>query len=231
MVLDAWSQNYQRLPKTREVEASEFQHLDLDFYQAAEATLVALGFTKLTDYEIVNLGPHARASCERTLIRGMVSKDGAIMATFFDLRKAGQAKLFSKMKLGCIVEFQTELRNGHWTTTNTAPILRHLKRAPENRLHSYPAETPIEKLLEHHRAHVQAQQATTGAKPRRIATAQAFFASRRRGGRVTLAFRRKIGWITKGEFYALNPDTPEANDRVWREILKLRREERARAKP
>jgi hypothetical protein len=66
----------------RVVSASDFRHVNKDFYRRTESEFVELGFSKLGDIEDVNLAKYGKPA-PRAFIRVMVDRDRTTGAGFF----------------------------------------------------------------------------------------------------------------------------------------------------
>ncbi len=116
----------------RVVDAGEFRHLDLDYYEATATALVNCGFSVLTDIQDMSI-------CEGTGIatfaRVLVGAGGSVVATVShaqpQLGMAGRLKAaLSGIEYAKAAELRTDFTDDTTLTTTTAPATMALPSPP-----------------------------------------------------------------------------------------------------
>lgn len=106
------------------VNPAHYPHVDLQFYEDNENLLADKGFTKLGDYAVVSLNFQTSAP---TFIRALVSRDKTVLAGIYHfLTNPAYAAPYSEK----ILDYETELSDGHFIITTNAGIARNLS-SPE----------------------------------------------------------------------------------------------------
>lgn len=139
-----------------QVDAQNFSHLDLKFYNRAQRQLERLGFEKLADIEDVTVC-EANRKQPRILIRTMLSRDRRTVAGIYHFPSA-QSKVFQAIGLAPkgskVVELESEFEGGRFLITGNT---QGLNTTPFAKIEDqqFPRETSISELVRAHRIRVR----------------------------------------------------------------------------
>ena len=131
------------------VQASEFSHLDLGWYDAQQKWLEEKGFKLLGDEE--NLTFRRTSKGVRTLLRTMIARDGAWLAYIYHFKPPG--KFGDGFK---ILEFETQFSDNTFLATSNAEAAGKLDSPPGVDALRMPAATSFERILESHASRYEA---------------------------------------------------------------------------
>lgn len=128
---------------------SDFPHIDFSKYKDLEDALSVDGFNKISDLELLNISNDPRGVYKKTLIRSLVSDDGSIVISCYELRpnwtrlttllargllafRWVDAPLFfiSMIPARFIVDIETQLCNGTFIVTSNAEAAGFIKGPP-----------------------------------------------------------------------------------------------------
>ena len=141
--------HYEYIP----VNAKEFKHLDLEWYDASHRWLEESGFAFLGDEE--NLTFRRTSKGNRTLLRTMLSRDGACLAYLYHFKPLTPAASLTGGGLK-ILELQTHFANGAFICTSNAEAAGKLDSPPGVDALRLPANTPLDAIVAAHAQRVGA---------------------------------------------------------------------------
>jgi hypothetical protein len=146
------------------VDARQFPHLDLQFYDVQQRFLESRGFVFLEDCENVTI--RKSSSNPNVFIRVLLGGNSTIMADLYhfkplSLRAAGA-------KEAKVLDLQTWFSNGTFVLTSNAENAGKLNQPPEVDNLVFPYATSSDKLLEAHEQRVNQTVIRTGAQPVRL---------------------------------------------------------------
>lgn len=229
ILLDQQKQLYGGAHEYRRVTAQAFEGLDVDFYESNRTRLETLGFRYLGDVENVTV----RAAWPRSqaVLRVMVGDGGTVMAAMYHLRFFGSIRflqLLGLMPKLLTIDLESELSNGGFVCTSntmnsdtTAPFPGISKRR-------FPADTPVEALLEAHRIHLRdALAAAPELQPRYFASLEDVLESQNRQEKMKSAHKKRIGSIDERELKSvLQKERLDVSERrVLNEVRALQSDE------
>ncbi|HXR03132.1 MAG TPA: DUF3592 domain-containing protein [Verrucomicrobiae bacterium] len=128
------------------VDARNFKHLDLAFYNNGQRRLEAAGYRFLDDQENVTL---RRRSGIRTFIRILLSGDRTTMADFYHFIPKFMLRILGA-KPAKVLDLETWFSDGCFVCTSNAEMAGKLESPPTIDAQRLPAETTWDMLLETH---------------------------------------------------------------------------------
>lgn len=148
---------YQTKREMVPVDAADFAHLDLAFYEATTAALSEHGFRVLGDHE---LRPPL-AGHRPLFIRSLVNDTGEIAAGLYNYQATGVHRLlappFRNLR---VTDITSRLSNGSHVLTSNAYLARHQQYPPQCDVAFFQLGTEVSDLLDDHlrrvRAHLEA---------------------------------------------------------------------------
>ncbi|OJJ26353.1 hypothetical protein BI308_07005 [Roseofilum reptotaenium AO1-A] len=157
-LLDYHKKIYSQQHEFVQVDAQDFSHLDLKFYQQTQRQLERLGFEKLADMEDVTISK-ANRSQPRILIRVMLSRDRRTVAGIFHfplplLVKALQA-IGLAPKGGKTIDLESEFEDGTFLTTSNTQGFDNSSPFPKIERQQLPGTASISELVRAHRIRVR----------------------------------------------------------------------------
>ncbi len=210
------------------VNAREFGHLDLSWYEASQRWLEERGFGWLGDEE--NLTFRRTSKGNRTLLRTMLGRDGTWITYLYHFKPAGLARALAADGFR-ILELQTQFANGTFVCTSNAEEAGKLDSPPGVDALRLPANSSLDAIVE---AHAQRVSAALAANPGGAALRMGGLEDIHRAQNVLqgikAAFRRDVG-ITKQELERLAGNRLGAQqiDALYSEVEKLHAEQNRKA--
>jgi hypothetical protein len=232
--------------RTRE---SEFGHLDLKVYRRFKEALEGRGYRFLSDIKIVGITDSPGSPLVPTMIRSMISADGAIsaghyqatprtgrrvtavLAALLTLRFITQPRSFlqSLMTKHCD-DFESELAGTYVVTSNAEGAQTiGLPKAVDSKF--FPYGTPLDEVRASHEARLKAAIKRTGATPTIMTTIDDVFAMGARLKECKNAYRAASNWVTQSELRAAAHGDTALADAIFKEIQVLLAEERNASGP
>ena len=210
------------------VNASEFKHLDLAWYQSSQHWLETQGFAILGDEE--NLTFRRTSKGNRTLLRTMVGRDGTWLAYLYHFKPAGLARAVSAHGFR-ILELQTQFANGSFLCTSNAEAAGKLDSPPGVDALRLPHSTGLETILNAHAQRVAGFfTAHPGVAAVRLGTLEDVHRVQNVLQEIKAAYRRNVG-ITREELQRMAGSrlAPEQIEALHADVEKLRAEQNRRA--
>jgi hypothetical protein len=195
----------------RPVDARLFRHLDLHFYDTVRNAFVAQGCTPLGDVEDVTL--KGTANDPRTFIRFLVSEDHTICIGLYQPKPKFLMRFLLwifRIKLGKIIDCETELSNGGYIVTSNATEAAKLTSPPGFDVKFFPTDTDHNTIFQ---AHLQRLTDLLNSNPSTRATtmrtSEEALEMQHRMQTAKAAYRKGIGYVTEEELRKLgaNPQT------------------------
>src|SRR5712692_4389490 len=210
------------------VNAREFGHLDLSWYEASQRWLEERGCGWLGDEE--NLTFRRTSKGNRTLLRTMLGRDGTWITYLYHFKPAGLAQALAANGFK-ILELQTQFANGTFVCTSNAEEAGKLDSPPGVEALRLPANSSLDAIVE---AHAQRVSAALAANPGVAALRMSGLDEVHRAQNILqgikAAFRRNVG-ITKQELERLAGNRLGAQqiDALYSEVEKLNAEQHRKA--
>src|SRR5260370_2707965 len=135
------------------VNAREFGHLDLSWYEASQRWLEERGFGWLGDEE--NLTFRRTSKGNRTLLRTMLGRDGTWITYLYHFKPAGLARALAADGFR-ILELQTQFANGTFVCTSNAEEAGKLDSPPGVDPLRLPPTRSLNAIVEPHAPRVNA---------------------------------------------------------------------------
>jgi hypothetical protein len=221
------------------VEERAFSHLDLSTYRRFQETLERSGYKFLGDIAIVEINNSPTSLMAPTMIRTMLSADGATDAGYYQVRPrigrlvknllAGIANLrlfdapaFFLENLGTkhCYDFTSEIAGTYVTTSNAAGAAAiSLPNSVDAKFFTY--QTPLAEVRTAHEARLAAAVRRVGASPTKMSSNEDVRAMQARLKQVKDAHRLASNWITRKELVTLAGGDTELADAVFEEVQKL----------
>jgi hypothetical protein len=215
---------------------SEFAHLDLEAYRGFRNTLERRGYKFLSDFKIPGISDSPTSSMVPTMIRSMVSPDGATCASHYQatptMRVRVTTVLAGLLSLGFIVrprrllqslmtknidDFESELGGTYVVTTN-AEVARALSLPKSVDTKFFPYGSPVEEVRAAHEARLRAAIQRTGSSPTTITTIEDVFALETRLKECKNAHRAASNWVTQNELRAFAGGDTALADAIFKEV-------------
>ncbi|HKV42123.1 MAG TPA: Clp protease N-terminal domain-containing protein [Blastocatellia bacterium] len=202
-----------------EVSPSEFERLDLNFYEKVSALLSAAGFTLMGDFE--DLTATRAYPRTRRFYRTLIGDDGSVVALITHSRRDDLAEFMNRGKRDYhrSVEFETEFSDGRFLLSTTARD--PMSKPPQIERHEAEPGTSPEELLVLHRVRItELTDSNPAMVPIKVATVEDLRAGRHRITRLLAEHRAALGGVfSKQELRSLFPNEPqEFIDRVSEEM-------------
>jgi uncharacterized protein YozE (UPF0346 family) len=140
------------------VNANDFRHLDLEYYNKVATLLEKDGFVRLGDIEDITV-TRASPYLHRVFIRALVSRDGKIASAIFDAKPKGLISILSWLlgnRREKVTEFETEFSNGCFILTTHAQASQQIALPLEIIPQYLPKKTAPLELLTYHQTRVEA---------------------------------------------------------------------------
>jgi hypothetical protein len=146
-IREAKKKIYQTVAEPKIVQADSYSHLDLDFYRATSAALQSRGFRVLGDIDPGQPIPMARP----LFIRISASADGGVMASVYNYRARGLARLLTPTHRDVrTIDFESEFSDGTFVVTSNAYAARHLTPPPAISTAYLESDVALHALLSRH---------------------------------------------------------------------------------
>lgn len=189
-----------------QVDAKDFRHLDLAFYDATAKTLAEHGFRTVADIEDKTIS--GKQGSRRTFVRCLTDDESIDAAVYNHQLSAWLHWLAPNRKSTRIVDLESELSDGNFLTTSTAWTSRHLKSSPRFDRAFLRPDTPVDELLAEHRKRLQGYISQhPDSKPVVSTTLEDVFASAQRSYRIKAEFRAQGQYrITREELTGIAQD-------------------------
>jgi len=210
------------------VNAREFGHLDLSWYDASQRWLEERGFGWLGDEE--NLTFRRTSKGNRTLLRTMLGRDGTWITYLYHFKPAGLAPALAANGFK-ILELQTQFANGTFICTSNAEEAGKLDSPPAVDARRLPANSSLDAIVEAHALRVSAALAANpGGAALRMGSLEDIHRAQNVLQGIKAAFRRDVG-ITKQELERLAGNRLGAQqiDALYSEVEKLHAEQNRKA--
>jgi hypothetical protein len=208
------------------VQASQFRHLDLAFYDKALADLQALGYRHVADVEDLTISNAPRNLMKRIMIRTLLSRDGTVMAGAYHpklkLLWAILLRLLG-MRQKPVIDLETEFDDGAFVCTSNASFAAAIQSPPLVLVEYLPSGTQASVLLDCHEQSVQAYIETTGSAPRTVSTHEELIQAQDRMHAIKAAYRNEVGGVTREELERASPLWPETARIIHEKVVELRR--------
>ena len=208
------------------VNARDFGHLDLAYYDKVQRYLESQGFRWIGDKENLTLSEAPGGIFHRVLIRVLVSADGKICAALYHPKiKSGWLRIrrfIRGKRLGRVVDFASEFSDGSFSITSNAAVAGKMSLPKQIRSEFLVRDTPAETVLIRHRAKLAVQTQAPDVHHRLVQSYDESIAMQNRMNALKSAHRGEIGGITREELDAISPEHPEVVERVHQEIEILR---------
>ncbi len=182
------------------VNAREFGHLDLTWYDASQRWLEKRGFGLLGDEE--NLTFRRTSKGNRTLLRTMLAREGTWIAYLYHFKPSGLARAVAVNGFK-ILELQTQFGGDTFVCTSNAEEAGKLDSPPAVDALRLPANSSLDAVVESHAQRVGAFLAgNPGVVALRMASLEDVHRAQNVLQGIKAAFRRDTG-ITKEELERL----------------------------
>ena len=186
------------------VDATAFGHLDQRFYERTARVLSVEGFRRLADVEDRTITASPGGVLMPVMIRSMLSKDGAIVASLYHPRikpRLIRLLLWVLRKLPAkVVDMETEFDDGSFVVTSNAASAAAIDLPSLISATYMPAHATVLGVLQKHIARVTAHAATRpGIHAKKFRTHSDVLASQNRMNAIKAAFRGEVGGVTKEE--------------------------------
>ncbi len=207
------------------VDAREFKHLDLAFYNRTQRFLESRGFSLLCDKEDLTISNAPSSVLHRLFLRVMTSADGNICAAIYHPRiKSFWLRwllYFLGKRVDRVVEFETEFADGSFLSTSSAMSAGAMSRPRQIDAEHFPYNTSAETLLQRHLSKLEQRLKVPGTTCRPVRTFDDNIAMQNRMNALKAAFRKKLGGVTKEELDKISPGSKELNADIHRKIEKI----------
>lgn len=212
------------------VDAREFGHLNLAYYEKTSAALRAAGLTQVIDTEPLD---HTRESGKRILMRFQLSQTEPLCAVIYSIYpkpQGGFMRLLSRLMGKKVrnhpagtLEFESEFDDGKYVCTNNSQGKNPFTKPEQFDTLQMPPDATAQQILEKHRQRLKDyQQANLGVKVVRVNNLEEIATQGNRQRKLKVAHRRAIGGITRGELQALAKEKfPYVEQHVMAEMRRL----------
>jgi hypothetical protein len=196
----------------RRVDAKDFRHLDLKFYDRVRDALTAQGCLCFGDFENVTL--KGGVNDFRTFIRMLVSEDRTVSIGLFHPKPKFWVRCLLwllRIKLGRIMDCETELSNGGYIVTSNATEAAKLNPPPGFDQSFLPLNTPHNTIYETHRQRLRAfLSANPDVRATALNTPEEALDMQHRMQNVKAAYRASVGYATEDELKRMGADSEMA---------------------
>lgn len=222
----------------------EFGHLDLKAYANFKSELVGNDFSPAGDFEILEVSNSPGTLLARTFIRNMISKDGQVLAQYYQVKP----RVWRRTKLLLIglcnfrfldaplffwkglathhcVGFETEFQDGRQLITSNAEEASIISNPPSIETLYFPYGTPVSVLYEHHLAKI----GQMGGTPLALRSVNDVLAMQQRQSELKVAYRAAVQWVTQQEMQGFAAGNEDLSEAVFAEVQRLFAEERGEA--
>ncbi len=149
------------------VNAVDYPHLDLAFYEEGRRILETHGYRFLADREDLTF---RRAQGLRIALRCLVSRDGATVAGLYHLRPRWFYRLLGA-KDSRVIDLETRFANGDWIITSNAHAAGALEQPPGILALFLPVATALDTVIDAHASRLALyQEDHPDTAPCRVAT-------------------------------------------------------------
>lgn len=212
------------------VEARDYSHLDLSFYDSTTEFLRGEGFTPMADVQDRTLEQAPGNVLHPVFIRAMVSAEGSTSAGIYHARiKPLWLRLLlfvmgkSRMK---VVDFETEFSDGTYVCTSNAMAASSMKLPPSIDVLYLSSRSSPSQVLKAHRDRVSRHASShLGARALTVGSFEEMVCAQNRMNALKAAFRGELGGITKEELERLSLLGKGAARRVYDKIEKRKEPE------
>jgi len=209
----------------RQVEAREFSHLDLNFYDRTMHEIQMRGFRHVGDVE--NLTVKEGGMDPRAFLRLGLSLDGTIQSAVYQIKPRIWWRIIlwlSRTKLSKAIDFETEFADGSFVMTSNAKLAGLLDSPPLIFAEFHPEEASVEPLYERHRIRVREHIDVRNTQPVKLFSLHDLLESQHRMEKIKSEFRERIGWLKKSEWDRLAAHPNETTDDIYEEFTNLQKE-------
>jgi hypothetical protein len=201
------------------VNAADFPHLDLAFYDQTQKFLEGHGFTWLGDKENVTIRKSTGLSL---FIRVMISQDKTIMAGIYHFKRKG----LTGTKEARVLDLESWFNNGHFVTTSNAEQAGHFDSPPTIDACHLPNNTPQEQILQTHLNRFQAFISRhPGVQPYGLPTLEDTQNAQDELQRIKAEFRSQAG-LSKAELERISGGSSPAVDAVHAKLEERQTQQR-----
>lgn len=229
-ILERVRSSYATEHKYRAVNAEDFGHLSLRFYNDAQKDLEALGFRRVVDVEDETV--KRQTPDPRTFIRVMASNDGTVVAGIYHCCPTfvWRVMAFISGMRTRLVEFQTELENGYQVMTTAARRQDLLPTSPKMFKNFQPYGTPIAGLYKSHQGIIERVVMEAKVRPIANRTQAEILGFENRQMMLQREYLESIGWVTEDYLAKRSGCNTEMARAIYVEIQKILQEEKAGAR-
>jgi hypothetical protein len=234
-------------PQTLEpAEPRKYDHLQLQRYAMFHAAMEARGFTFLGDYQIPEWNNSPTTMLAPTMIRGMASHDGAILAGYFQVlpRMARRLKMLAigllnfrliaaprdfarNLGMNELVDLTTEFDDGSFLVTSNAVPAALIAPPPSVECRFHASKTPLPDLMaDHTRRLDEIRREPQGRKPVPVRTAEDLLRLEKRLRALKMEHRASVQWVTQEELRAFASGDTKQADAIYAEVQRLLAAER-----
>ncbi len=209
------------------VDAREFRHLDLAWYDAARQRMEAREFVFLQDEENLNVTRSSHGN--RTLLRVSLSREGTTMACLYHFKPGWTLRLLGA-KATKVLDLETQFSNGAWVCTSGAQDAGKLNSPPGIDALYLPPTTPLETLIESHQQRLTRFLAQNPrVQPVRMHGIDDIHRAQSAQQQIKAAYRREHG-LSREELQRIaGPDAGEGLDEIHAEVSRLQEQQKRKA--
>jgi hypothetical protein len=209
----------------RQIDARDFSHLDLKFYERTMCEIEAQGFRRVADVE--NLTLKEGAMDPQTFLRLGLSLDGTIQTALYQVKPRSWWRIIlwlTGTKLSKSIDFETEFADGSFVMTSNAKMAGMLDSPPLIFSEFLPDESSARALLERHQIRVREHIHIRNTQPLQLFSLPEMLESQHRMEKIKSEFRARVGWMKKSEWDRLAGHPNETTDDIYREFTDLQNE-------
>lgn len=204
------------------VDAVNFSHLDLKFYDKTSSFLQNQGFKFLADVEILNL--KGGFLDLRTFLRILVSDDGSISAAIYHPKPKLLASIFLRIigaEFTKTVDFDTEFSDGSFVTTSNSHDAKYITLPTEVRADFLEPKTSVQIMLQHHSDRVNKYLIDNSEIQHiKVRNIEEYFEFQNRLQELKANYRKSVGYVTEEEMIELGAKR-ETAAKIVREIDRI----------
>ncbi|MCC6244077.1 MAG: hypothetical protein IT353_14645 [Gemmatimonadaceae bacterium] len=199
---------YQPTHRYVQVQAKDFAHLDLRFYDRTAKQLIGRGYRVLGDFEDKTITETPSGVLMPIMIRALVSRDGTVMGSMYDPRIKGFGLrlllwLFRKLPAPAI-DLETECTDGTFVVTTNAEAASAFATPALINAEYMAKKTPLDAVEKSHMARVAAHLAQRPGVSAKVVTSHGeLLASQNRMNAIKAAHRGELGGVTREELESL----------------------------
>lgn len=226
-------------PSTRRsARENDFGHLDMHAYRDFQTHHEAQGFRMLWDYEVAEVSDSPTTLIARTFIRSMVSRDGTIVADYYQVRpRIGRLMrslfrgllngrwidaprfVLKKLKTRHCNGYESECSDGGFITTSNAQSAGMISSPPTVDSVFHPYGTPPMLLLADHKERLAAWVAAHPGNSVRVVTSVSDLQGmQNRLKEQKNAHRAAVSWVTESELVKMSDANPAVAQAVYNEV-------------